>query len=487
MADILKISTPLLDKAPVQPNKQVADPSIPFNLGDITKVVQTNQQSELLKQNNGMVEKDVSPNILMNLMKDPSVTVGFLRNIFMLQEIIKLLPVNNSTLTQEIQQLFDALLVEPEEIVAEMTRQEKTSTAFKGALFDFLRDLVAKVPKPEMRYGVANLLKAINSTLSRRNILDSVSNSLFFLGDSVKSSPALSDKLMQLSQEFRFSDAAQRFPQLKEQAMALLRDVEGSVLFSPRLQKVLPLIVYNLSRYNDNPDFLQDATTSLLTLVDGEPNKQKLMNLLYQFLTEDAKMPPENSRVIDVLAQIINKQTVAGREERHGQLELMQGKSISEEDMQLLNSDKINKIVSSLLSSPCNFTPLLHFIIPVQAEEIRSFAELWIDPNDDAEKGGRGREDQAENIHMLVVFDVDGIGRFEAELFVQHQDIALTLLCPPMYVSAFSGLSTDISRAALQSGFRFKNIKIDRLERPRSLMDVFKTLPHKRTGVDVKV
>lgn len=119
MADILKISTPLIDKAPVQPGKQVADPSVPFNLSEIEKVAQPNQQSEILKQNTGLLEQE-SPAILMNMLKDPSVTVSFLRNIFMLQEIIQLLPINNSTLTQEIQQLFDALLVKPGEIVPEL-------------------------------------------------------------------------------------------------------------------------------------------------------------------------------------------------------------------------------------------------------------------------------------------------------------------------------------------------------------------------------
>ena len=162
MADILKISTPLIDnsKTTVQPGKQV-DPTQQFNLSEIDRVVQTNQQSEILKQHTGLLEQE-SPAILMNMLKDPSVTVSFLRNIYMLQEIIQLLPVNNSTLTQEIQQLFDSLLVDPKDVVSELIRQEQTSTAFKGELFDFLRNLLSQSPKPEMSYGIANLLKSIN-------------------------------------------------------------------------------------------------------------------------------------------------------------------------------------------------------------------------------------------------------------------------------------------------------------------------------------
>ena len=163
----------------------------------------------------------------------------------------------------------------------------------------------------------------------------------------------------------------------------------------------------------------------------------------------------------------------------------MAGKKIPMEEFRLLSSEKIDKIVSSLLSSPCNYTPLLHFIVPVQDMDMKSFAEIWIDPNDEGETKRGG--DSAENIHMLIVFDVDGIGRFEAELFVRQQDISLTLLCPPMYVSALSGIATNIARSANGTGFRFKDIQIDRLERPRSLMDVFKALPRKRTGINMRV
>lgn len=487
MADILKISTPLLDKSPVPPSKQVADPSVPFNLSDITKVIQTNAQSEILKQNTGFVDQDASPTILMNMLKDPSVTVGFLHNIFMLQEIIKLLPVNNITLTQEIQQLFDELLVSPEEVVPELIRQENTSTTFKGEFFSFLRDLLTTTPKPEIAYGIANLLKSVNGLLSKRSILDSLSNSLQFLSDAVRSSPTLSDRLLNMAEFFRSQDAPKQFPVLKSETMELLKEVEGSILFTPKMAKVLPLIIYNLSRFSDNPDFLQDATATLLTMVDGEDKKQTLMHLLYRFLTTDSQLPPENSRVMDVLAEIIGKQTAAGREKNEEeQIELVQGKKVSSRDLQLLSSEKIDKIVHSLLSSPCNFTPLLHFIVPVQDEDMRAFAEIWIDPNDEDEKSGRSGGDD-DNIHMLIVFDVDGIGRFEAELFVHKKEISLNLLCPPVYVGVFSGIGTEIARTAAESGFRFKDIHIDRLERPRSLMDVFKTLPHKRTGIDVKV
>ena len=105
MPDLLKITTPVVNKADTPSVRQAQDAVTAFDLQNIQKVVKPEAQAELLKQNNGMLENPEAPAILMNLLKDPSVTVGVLKNIFMLQEIIGLLPVNNTPLTPELEQM----------------------------------------------------------------------------------------------------------------------------------------------------------------------------------------------------------------------------------------------------------------------------------------------------------------------------------------------------------------------------------------------
>lgn len=469
MAEILKITTPLVNKnQQVQPSKQ-ADPTIPFNLQETGKVIKPNPQSDLLKQNNGMIQKEEAPNILMNLLKDPSVSVNFLKNIFMLQEIIRLLPVNNQTMTQEIEQLFDSLMISPDDIVAELMKQENTSTKFKGELFDFLRDLETQNPQPEIRRGVANLLKAINSMTGRENALRAVSNGLRFLAESLSPSKNLAAQLRELADEFSGEDAPSRFNELKSVLFDVFDEVENSILLSPKMSKVMAITIYNLSRFNNNQDFFQDAVANLLTLIDGRQTKSAFVERIKNFLDEmrTSEQNTEGSKIMDVLAKIIGKQA-------------------DDESITLLNSDKIEKIITSLLSSPCNYTPLLHFVVPVEFMDLRSFAELWIDPNAEGEERENGSKTK-DNIHMLVVFDIEGIGQFEAELYVTDSQIDFSLLCPPAYADDFANVSSTFEKCIVGSPYRFRDINIGRLERPRSLMDVFKTLPYKRTGVDVKV
>ena len=80
-----------------------------------------------------------------------------------------------------------------------------------------------------------------------------------------------------------------------------------------------------------------------------------------------------------------------------------------------------------------------------------------------------------------------GIGRFELELFVREKVIDFSLYCPPAYTAVYSEVKNELRNCAGDTGYRFGEVKVERLERPRSLMDVFKSLPYKRTGVDVKV
>ncbi|WP_279052881.1 hypothetical protein [Eisenbergiella tayi] len=188
MADILKVTSPVIGKNIVQQNKNVTDPSIPFDLQEISHIARNPNSSALLSQHN-IFQRDAGAATLMNLLKDPDVTVNYLKNITMLEEIISLLPVNNNTVTEEIQQLFQALLIHPDSIVDEMMRQEYSSTLFKGPLFDFLRSLVKE--NPELRTETAELLKAINSILSRKDAEDSAANGFSFLAEQLSASKNL--------------------------------------------------------------------------------------------------------------------------------------------------------------------------------------------------------------------------------------------------------------------------------------------------------
>ena len=108
MADILRVTSPVINKNIIQPDKALKDPSVPFDMQEIRHITKNPSGSGLLGHHN-VLEGEAGAATLMNLLKDPAVTVNYLKNIYMLEEIINLLPVNNNTVTQEIRQLADSV------------------------------------------------------------------------------------------------------------------------------------------------------------------------------------------------------------------------------------------------------------------------------------------------------------------------------------------------------------------------------------------
>ncbi len=472
MADMLRVTSPINNKNMIH---QATDPrnigNVEFNMQDTSRVSKSMPDSALLQQNNGFIE-DGAPKLLLDMLKDPAVTVSFLKNIFTLKEMITLMPLNNKPLTEEMQLLFDGLMLTSgnvEDIAQEMKNQENNATAFRGQLFDFLRGVASENKSPEMRNAIASLLKSICCQGSRDEILTSIENGLRYLADGFEGSASLTTRLNELADKFKNRDESNfDFNTLKKEVAALMDDSEKSILFSEKLSKMVSIVRYNLTRYNSNSDFLNDAARNLLRLLSGREDKSNFVKLLNEFNNFEGKSESiESSKVMDSLVKLISKQADAS-------------------DTQMVNSEKIEKILESLLSSPCNFTPLLHFVIPLEEMDMRAFAEIWIN-NEEEEDEKKKNSGIKSNTHMLIVFDIESIGQFEMELFVSGKDISMSLLCPEEYYEYYKDINKSFSECIKFSEYRFKDIRIDKTHGSRSLIEVFKSLPYKRTGVNVRI
>ena len=310
MADILRVTTPLVNKSQQVETKPNIDPAVQFPVQDTTRVNRPGPQSELLQQNNGMVQQDETSAMLLNLLKDPSVTVNFLKSISSMEALIKLLPVNNSPFTKEIEQMFGELLVPSDDIAAEMGRQENASTYFKGELFELLRDALRQNPEQgELRDAAVSFLKAITLFHTRREALGSVANSLQYLADTLSSSKSLAEKLAGLAARYRAENAPGSFRALRQDTLDLLREVEESILFSDKTEKVVRMAIYNLSRYNDNGTFLQESVSRMLMQLRGDEARENFLSALEQLL-EQEKLPPQKQgeTALGVLTRILQRQ-----------------------------------------------------------------------------------------------------------------------------------------------------------------------------------
>ncbi len=105
-----------------------------------------------------------------------------------------------------------------------------------------------------------------------------------------------------------------------------------------------------------------------------------------------------------------------------------------------------------------------------------------------ANKDSKSSSDIVERtIHMLLVFDIPDVGRFETELWVKGKKINMSLLCPPIMEHQTDQLTDNLKKSINFSEYSFDEIKVGQLEKTRSLVEVFTTLPQRRTGINIKI
>lgn len=469
MPDILKVTTPLINKSQQTVPKQSIEAASSFQIQDASKVLQAHNQSDLLHQNTSTLENGAGPKLLMSLLKDPAVTVSYLKNFFLLEEIFRLVPAANKIVTPETAQLFHGLFLSEDQLVEEMKNQEQESTLFKGELFDFLREVsLSAQDRPDLQRAIAVLLKALHTQESGREIQTALFHNLTFLKEGLPPGQPLAQRIDVLLQTLQADIPRGKFAEVKAQILSVTKELENSLYYSPSLKKVASILTYNLSRYNSNPDFLREAVYFLKKLMSPE-QRERLTKLLAQpnaLLLHNTAQDGAKSKssVMETLISLISQQ-------------------VARQTTSASDAKRTQKILHSLLSSPCNFTPLLHFILPLQRNGVHSFAEIWIDQQPESQ----AQEAEQRSAHFLLVIDVESTGRFELEFQLRQKYLDFFLYTPPGLESEYQEVLEALPAILSGTEYRLGTCKVDSLAETRSLMDVFKTLPYRRVGIDVKV
>ena len=118
---------------------------------------------------------------------------------------------------------------------------------------------------------------------------------------------------------------------------------------------------------------------------------------------------------------------------------------------------------------------------------MRAFAEAWIDPICEDDENTSSKKKNGDRMQVLVAFDIDTMGRFETELFVNQNKMSAFIYVPSDYYEVFKDMTKDVAKAIANTKFNFEKVEVLPLAAPRSLMEVFKTLPIRRTGINVTV
>ncbi len=158
--------------------------------------------------------------------------------------------------------------------------------------------------------------------------------------------------------------------------------------------------------------------------------------------------------------------------------------NINHPALKSLDSFNASNLLQSLLNAPGVFTPLAHYILPLDVDGTKAFGELWVD-ND--ENNPNNTPSTQRNYHLFLTFDIESIGRFEVDLYALGEDVNLTLLYPPRFEKQIDPMKDRINKVVRNVGYNTKSFETAPLKTPHNLTEIFPKIVDKRTTLNKRV
>ncbi len=157
-------------------------------------------------------------------------------------------------------------------------------------------------------------------------------------------------------------------------------------------------------------------------------------------------------------------------------------KNINDPSLKSLSATSRPEMLQGLLSAPGVFTPLLHFLVPINMDDMKAFGELWADPD-----AGTDPETGENDRHLFLCFEIEEAGYFELEIYARGKSVNIALMCPEGTQRSYLPLKESIPTLASACGYNAEKMIVEPLKRRRDLTNVFPKLNERRSGLNVSV
>lgn len=224
----------------------------------------------------------------------------------------------------------------------------------------------------------------------------------------------------------------------------------------------------------------------------GTDNLSDMIEFLNHVL-ENIPDIPERQHLCDsfesVISTMAKNQEMAAQKAAGYESETMKAltafieKNVNHPAIRGIDNFNASNLLQSMLNAPGVFTPLAHYIIPLQVEDTKAFGELWVD--NDNTSGGKGG-DEEKHYHLFLTFDVEAVGRFEVDAYSKSSNLNLSVMYPKSYRNRVQHLTDKITRIAAGVGFNIQNFKTGILIKPHNLAETFPRINENRRSLDVK-
>ncbi len=248
------------------------------------------------------------------------------------------------------------------------------------------------------------------------------------------------------------------------------------------------------------------ADDELSMTIEHQLGQVSSMNELVDFLNGFLDAMPEGAlreSVFDVMDEAVSVLTEnnpfmaleADGDEQQAQMQAAQNssiraltdfvaKNINHPALKSIDSFNASNLLQSMINAPGVFTPLAHYILPVQVEDTRAFGELWVDNDDDSGVSAAGGGQK--HYHLFLTFDIDAFGRFELDVYANENTASVSLLHPVSFGKNIESIISKVNRIAAGAGYSISNFETGILKAPHNLSQIFPKLSERRTGLNVQ-
>ena len=544
MSDILPVNQSVnakmnVNQNHIRPDQQARQPDHNFNIVDLAKVLKPNNRDDLA--DNSFLEQQkqlLTEKFFFNLVKEPGLAAGSLKNIFNSYLILALSNKSPNINMEEMSNLVKAMTLDYSQMLTELFTQAEGMSIFKGEFFDVLRMLYNSSSDNDFKLGIIRLLKGISISSSNSNVINSLKANIKELmnilpertvhyqnmKDILSMLEAFGDKITaknldELSYKVAYTDknspsskidelikqqlqnSGKLHDSLTENDLKHIFNSGNSNIFS---EKFSENILKNLEKIKAA---FSDAAAKLQVSPFSTEDTEKFIALAKYNLSFINSTPLNMDNLFaSVLVKLSDNKDLANyfvntyeKFCKENAMPKPQKSDLIDSISRFINSyyanpqkntignSEINNVLRSLIAAPNSFTPLLHFILPMKYETAQGFGELWVDPFEIA-KDKKGNIEDERAIHIFFVADIMDIGYFETEIYLLKNNLNINIFCPPDHVNSFKSMKDRIVKAvAATTSYKFEGINIEKLDKKRALPQVFSKLTGKRDGFSVSI
>ena len=220
---------------------------------------------------------------------------------------------------------------------------------------------------------------------------------------------------------------------------------------------------------------------------------QEVIDKLNEMLRAMPDMPIRE-RLYGAFVDVIDKMALKNEMPQHGvrppvsstldSLTDFIQENINHPALKSLDSFNAANLLQSLLNAPGVFTPLAHYILPLDVDCTKAFGELCVDNDENNPNNTPGTQ---RNYHLFLTFDVESIGRFEVDLYALGDEVNLTLLYPPRFEKQIDPMKERINKVVRNVGYNTRAFETAPLKSPHNLTEIFPKIVDKRTTLNTRV